>query len=195
MEYRHCFPVLVLLLACGCSTPAVQETAPPTTAVAITLDELVIPEKLDSLELLAQSASDNQRNVIYRSSLDNLPSLQVSIYPLPDGWELWDVERQLLGHYGQVRLAVLNQLATKGDNFSHIRAEQEPDFTQKIPVAALQARSALANSVLTENHLLALYQGYYFKARYDAEANDSPLALEEAQLLLRHLIEQLLPKP
>ena len=152
--------ILLSLIVAGCQSdrPISALDAAPRTVKTPThnLNLYSAPTSIAGYHLQGDIGTESQRTRLFRYiSEDEKQAIEIAIYALPGGWEQMDNERQVAGHYGQIRQSFAERMVRSGA--ANITAEDESVSTDpQTGVTVAQARLVGEGGKAVQQHIILL---------------------------------------
>lgn len=107
--------VLLLIAACESREAPMSQLPWQLDARQVALEELPAPSQLGEFELQGQMENpDAKIRVLRYVHGDSELRMDISLYPMPPGWDGMDPERTIAGHYPQVQESVTRRALRQG---------------------------------------------------------------------------------
>lgn len=152
--------ILLSLIVAGCQSDrpiSALDAAPRTVKTpTLNLNLYSAPTSIAGYHLQGDIGTESQRTRLFRYiSEDEKQAIEIAIYALPGGWEQMDNERQVAGHYGQIRQSFAERMVRSGA--ANITAEDESVSTDpQTGVTVAQARLVGEGGKAVQQHIILL---------------------------------------
>ncbi|MDF1780288.1 MAG: hypothetical protein P1U67_03230 [Alcanivoracaceae bacterium] len=188
--------ILLSLFVAGCQSDqpiSALDAAPKHVKTpTLNLNLYAAPASISGYHLQGDIGTESQHTRLFRYiSDDQKQAIEIAIYALPGGWEQMDNERQVAGHYGQIRQSFAERMVRSGA--ANVLAEDESINTDpQTGTTVAQARLVGNGGKTVQQHIILLRTSDNLFVRLSMQPVINAVAdMQSAHTALREFVAEL----